>query len=162
MAGGTMNMGMGTGGSVGDANGLMDPLYAGQTRATAYNMAVTTLPSALQSYQTDHTAADGTNYMDPDLIQRAMRYVMNMPLETQYYETGPDTSNPNGGYVSVKPMSYSSREQMDFIDQHEKDKKAYDTLTKGYKAKTSSGNTSLLSSDDSTLSLYKTLLGGTS
>lgn len=150
-------------GGAGMGGGTLDPLYYGQNMANAFSTAQSALPQALAAYQQPADQGGGlSGDLDPELVQQAMRYIMNMPLESQYYETGLDKGD--GTYKSVKPMDYSSREQMDFVDQHETDKEAYDTLIKdSKKRKSSTGQgTSVLSGDSSLTSLYQTLLGGSS
>lgn len=165
MSGASINFGSGSTGTSalsGSSGGnSLDPVYYGQQVAKIYSDAQAGLPAALASYQNE----DGTisSDLDPELVQAAMRYVMNMPLESQYYEMGLDKTD--GTYKSVKPMSYSSRDQMDFVDQHESDKEAYNTLIKDAKKRSSSSSssgtgTSVLSGDTSLTSLYQTLLGG--
>lgn len=169
MAGGTTisfgGSGTGTSGLAGMSGGsTLDPLYYGQNQAKLYSDAQSSLPSALAAYQESDGSLSGD--LDPELVQKAMRYIMNMPLESQYYETALDSSSSEGGSKSVKPMNYTSREQMDFVDQHESDKEAYDTLIKSAKKRTGSSSTStgtsVLSGDSSLTSLYQTLLGGSS
>jgi len=167
MAGGTtVSFGGGGTGATGMVGGnSLDPLYYGQNQAKVYSDAQSDLPSALAAYQEPDGSLSGD--LDPELVQKAMRYIMNMPLESQYYETALDNSTAGGGSKSVKPMNYTSREQMDFVDQHETDKQAYETLVKDSKKRSSSSSTtsqgtSVLSGDSSLTSLYQTLLGGAS